>query len=136
MPVITVVKPFLFRPAEGEPTRYYEPGEYEVDDATADHWFVRAHLEGYVQPEPAQGTFGYAQAKLNAEQAVRRTDLPAMTSTQPRAPISPEAIKVASRSSMIPEGAHYFAGGPQEDKPMPGAEDQPRVSFIANQPQH
>jgi hypothetical protein len=79
------------------------------------------------------GTFGYAQAKLNAEQSVRR-DLPVDVSTQPRAPINPEAIKVASRSASIPEGAHYFAGGPQEDKPMPGAEDKPRVSFIANQP--
>ena len=70
MPIITVVKSFLFPTEAG--LLHYDVGEYEVDDATADHWYVKAHLEGYVEPPPKIGTLAYAQAALNAEQAVRR----------------------------------------------------------------
>jgi hypothetical protein len=131
MPVIKVVKSFLL-PSPEAGLLHYGVGEFEVDEATAEHWYVRAHLEGYVEPPPKPGGLGYAQAALDAEQAVRR-DLPMATMTQPRPPLPPGTIEVASRSGMVPEGAHYFAGQPQVDKPMPG-HDEVRVNFLTASP--
>ena len=132
MPMIKVVKGFLL-PAEGG-TMHYAPGEYDVDEATANHWFVQAHLEGFVEPPPRQGTPQYAQAMLNVEQAVRRAQ-PVGPSTQPAAALPPDVVHVASRSGMVPEGAHYFAGQPQEIKQLPD-EDPPRsaISFMGTSP--
>ena len=128
--IIHVVKGFLLPTEGGAPPLHYAPGEYEVDEAVAEHWFVKAHLEGFVEPEPRQGTAQYAQAMLNVEQAVRR-NLPAPSTNQPQAPLPPDVVHVASRSGTVPDGAHYFAGAPQEDKPMPGQETKgPSVSFM------
>jgi hypothetical protein len=133
MPKIKVVRAFTHTTAEGK--LHYTPGEYDVDDAIAEDWYVQAHLEGYQEPVPAPGTMQYAQAVLNAEQAVRRAQ-PAGPPTQPPAPLPPDVVRVATRSGNVPEGAHYFAGGPQVDKPLPGQEPAPQsqVNFLGTPP--
>jgi hypothetical protein len=128
MPTIKVAKPFIHTTESGK--RHYSLGEHDVDDDVAEDWYVKAHLEGAPTPAPARGSMQYAQAMLNTEQAVRR-NLPTAQISQPPAPLPPDVVQVASRSGMVPEGAHYFAGGPQEDKPLPGQGDTaPQVSFF------
>lgn len=128
MPIITVVKAFTLA-TEGGGKLHYTPGEYEVDDATAEHWFVQAHLAGFVEPMPEPGTAQYAQRMLNVEQAVRNAT-PVAPNLQPPAPLLPDVVRVASRTGLVPEDTHFFAGGPQEDKPMPGQDEGPSVSFV------
>ena len=133
MPMITVVKPFTHTTPKGK--LYYAVGEYDVDEAVASDWFVQAHLAGYEEPMPPRGSAQYAQRMLNTEQAVRRATPVNGGSLQPPAPLPPDVERVASRTGLVPEGAHYFAGQPQEDKPMPGTnESGPRVSFLAPSP--
>ena len=128
MPMINVVKPFTHTTASGK--LYYSAGEHEVEDAVADDWYVKAHLAGFTEPPPSRGTLQYAQAMLNTEQAVRRNQ-PSPPINQPLAPLPPDVVAVASRSGAVPEGAHYFAGGPQEDKPLPEqSATGPQISFF------
>jgi hypothetical protein len=133
MPLINVVRGFTHTTEAGK--LRYEPGEYDVDEATAEDWFVKAHLEGFVDPMPARGSTQYAQAMLNTEQAVRRAQ-PVGPPTQPPAPLPPDVVMAASRTGLVSEDAHYFAGKPQVDKPLPGIEETgPRVSFLGAAPQ-
>jgi hypothetical protein len=99
MPVIKVAKPFMVQlagpPVDPPPTQrphgggevpagtpvllggtemlyFPEPGEYEVDQDVADHWYTQAHLEGYVPPPPnvpaeVRVMLTTEQAKLKAE---------------------------------------------------------------------
>ncbi len=41
----------------------FEPGVYEVEDAIADHWYLKTHLYGFSGPaaEPLPGTMAYAE---------------------------------------------------------------------------
>jgi hypothetical protein len=43
------------------------PGEYEVDQEVADHWYTQMHLEGYVPPPPSVPS--EVRVMLTAEQA-------------------------------------------------------------------
>ncbi|WP_250481893.1 hypothetical protein [Caballeronia sp. NCTM5] len=49
MAKIIVEKPFVLTDAAGQ-QREFAAGEHEVDDATANHWFVQAHAQ-VVKPE-------------------------------------------------------------------------------------
>ena len=66
--LIRVAKRFMLQTADG--MTQYLPGVYDVDPATADHWYVKAHLEGFKEPPRPQGP-SFAQASLKAMQAVR-----------------------------------------------------------------
>jgi hypothetical protein len=132
MAIINVAKSFIHNTATGK--LFYAVGEYDVDEAIADDWYVKAHLEGCAEPDPARGSAQYAQAMLNTEQAVRKAE-PVAVSIQPHAPLPPDVMQVASRTALVPEGAHYFAGKPQEDKPLPGQDEAgPRISFLSSAP--
>jgi hypothetical protein len=136
MPIIHVAKRFTLqmqcidaegKPAEGEPLKLdFTPGDWEVTEEIANHWFVLPHTVGYIEPGPIRGTPQYAEQALKAQQAARQT-VGVQKLGQPAAPIPPEVVpadshpQVASRSGMVSEGAHYFAGRPQEDKPIPGS---------------
>ena len=132
MPMINVAKPFILTLATGK--TYYEPGEQEVDAEVAEHWFTQAHLVGFEEPPPPRGSQQYAQAALNTEQAVRLAE-PVSGNLQPPAPLPPDVERAASRTGLVPDGAHYFAGQPQTDKPLPTETEQPaRVSFLGHAP--
>src|SRR4051812_25055428 len=143
---------------QGEPDKLtFMPGEHEVEDAVAEHWFVRPHLEGAVEETPQfvlyqQGAAQAAQwARQGAQMGVQQTigqppetaiPDPALPMEQRKqaaedyaAPQQKEVPEVASRSGTVPEGSHYFAGKAQEDKPLPGHEPQaPGVSFLGGAP--
>ncbi len=129
MPIINVVKSFLFPTDAG--LLHYDPGEYDVDEDTASHWFVQAHLEGYQEPEPSMANPAYSQIKLAMEQAVRQPVAAPARMEQPRAPLPPNVIHATSRNGAVPEGAHYFAGQPQVDKPLEAATG---ISFLSHNP--
>ena len=81
MPIIQVVKAFMLKDDKHKLTEY-KPGRYEVDRETADHWYVKAHLEGFIEPPPKVGT--QQQAELLAAQASRLAE-PADAQGQPPA---------------------------------------------------
>jgi hypothetical protein len=70
MPTITVVKQFMLKDDNHRLTEYL-PGTYDVDEAVAEHWYVQAHCEGFVEPPPKVGHEQYAQTALLAAQAAR-----------------------------------------------------------------
>lgn len=94
MPTIKVAKPFTLQlsppPADPPPTEiphdggevppgspvlsgpteklfFPAPGEYEVDDDVAEHWYTKMHLEGY--EEPPASTMAEVRTMLTTEQA-------------------------------------------------------------------
>jgi len=141
MPLVTIVTPFMFqhpprvvteeqrddagkvtqpeRTVEGQKV-WFPVGVHDMPDEVASHWFVRAHTEGYVAPPPDIGSPQYAQQAALAHQAVRMMQ-PISRQGQQAAPLPP-GVEVASRSGMVSDNAHYFAGTAQVDKPMPGSE--------------
>lgn len=156
MPNITVARPFTLqmdppvvgyekgpadkenettKPIYGTPDKWrFVPGTYDVSEEIANHWYTKAHLVGFEPPAPAAGTHQFAQESLLAAQGVRMMQ-PVSQQGQTPAPL-PDDVKVM-RPGEMPEGAHYFAGQPQEDKPMPGREPQAStqsVSFLADKP--
>jgi hypothetical protein len=94
----------------------YEPGEYDVTQETADHWYFKAHLEGYQPPPPPIGSDQYAQRALMAEQATRQGEAQAEAVQTPAPALS---------NATVATPATRFAGKPVEDK------DPNRVSFLA-----
>lgn len=68
MPIIKVAKRFVLKDDNDQLVEYH-PGEYDVDDWVAEHWYTKAFLEGYAAPPPPPGT--YAQAELRVAQAAR-----------------------------------------------------------------
>jgi hypothetical protein len=141
MPTVNVVKPFtlqldppvlgtepdtqkdptgelkLMRNIYGQSDKIrFELGTYEVTEEIASHWYMKAHLAGYEPPPPAPGTHQFAQEALLAAQGVRMAQPVSMQGQAPAA--LPDDVRVASRSGTVAEGSHYFAGAPQEDKPL------------------
>jgi len=161
MPMIHVVREFRFQsettviPAKfndhgvvvqpeqvtkGEILRYV-PGVYEVSEAMASHWYIQPFLDGYIPTAPPPpNTPLYATQVALAQQAVRMATPVSAQMARPAQDDVPQAApaKVASRSGMVAEGSHYFAGEPQVDRPMPGQE--PGVSWgpgvVGAVPQH
>jgi hypothetical protein len=82
MPIIHVAKRFMLKDDNNRLTEY-EVGRYEVTQEIADHWYVQAHLEGFVEPPPRVGTEQAQQAF--AEQAARMAE-PTDAQTQKPAP--------------------------------------------------
>jgi hypothetical protein len=107
------------RTVEGEKV-WFDPGIYDLPEEVAGHWMIRAHTEGYRPPPPDIGSPQYAQQAALAQQAVRMMQ-PVTRQGQQPAPLPP-GVSVASRSGMVSDGAHYFAGNPQVDRPLPGSE--------------
>lgn len=87
MPTIQVVKPFTLqldprteeipdpmdRTGEKKTTvtypserKFFDVGIYDVDDYTAGHWYVMAHLKGYVEPPKGPGTAEWQMAQARA----------------------------------------------------------------------
>ena len=107
----------------------YDVGFYEVSDAMAEDAYVKAHLDGYEEPPRPRPSMGQgAQQALWAQQAVRMATpierQVAAATPPPPTPASPQALSVpaATTWAQVPPptpSAHYFAGQPQEDKPMP-----------------
>lgn len=136
MPVIHVVKAFTFQhdpertgtrrddktgemvpvfAAIGRQERF-EPGYHDVSEALADNWYVQAHLEGFVDPPPPLGAPDFLQQQLLAASAAR--DGVSMTAAAPQPAPLPPHVDVMRSGSNIPDGAHYFAGKPQQDTQM------------------
>jgi hypothetical protein len=118
MPIIHVTKPFIFHhdpttpeAIEGE-KQFFGVGEHEVAEHIAEHWYVKHHLEGFVDPLPVLGQADYAQKMLTAARAARNTTSVA-DAQPPPAPLPPGVTPA-------PE-THYFAGTKQEDAPLPPA---------------
>jgi hypothetical protein len=99
MPTIFVVKPFMLQmdpviiktkdpmnpnneieqalPSE---MHRFAVGVHEVDDAIANHWYVKAHLKGYVPPEKGPG---FAEYRPPAMLTPPRADDGRMDPSQP-----------------------------------------------------
>lgn len=43
---INVLRPFTLNLPKGQGQRKFEVGTHDVDEAIANHWYVRAHCEG------------------------------------------------------------------------------------------
>jgi hypothetical protein len=131
MPVIHVVKPFIFQhnpkqtgeykdektdkmvpvfALEGE-RQLFHVGLHDVPDHIAQHWYVQAHLEGYEAPAPlpAQPDYSYQMKALQAARAGRNTTSVA-EAAPPAAPLPP-GVQAPER--------HYFAGTKIADQPAP-----------------
>lgn len=79
MAKITVAKPFKLTLDSGE-VKEFGIGEHDVNKEVAEHWFTKAHLEGYEPPAPPEGSHEWmvqasedrraaaAQAQTEAEQ--------------------------------------------------------------------
>src|SRR3954465_11746487 len=116
---------------QGEPDKLrFTPGEHEVEQAIADHWYVKTHLEGAVEHHPQR--LLYQQAAEQAGQQARGTSQPIVQHSIP----GEGASEVMSRSGEVPEGAHYFAGAPQVDRPMPGegGPGEPGIGYLPPAP--
>jgi hypothetical protein len=87
------------------------PGIYDVPEYVANHWYVQAHLEGFVEPMPQRGQPDYAQRAAIAARAGRNTT--SVEEAAPRPAPPPPGVQPAPR--------HYFAGQPIEDKERPEA---------------
>ncbi|MQB09529.1 hypothetical protein DXT96_06615 [Agrobacterium sp. ICMP 6402] len=55
MAKITVAKPFKLTLDSGE-IKVFDVGEHDVSKEIADHWFTKAHLEGFEPPAPTEGS--------------------------------------------------------------------------------
>lgn len=90
-------------------------GRHEVSEAVAEHWYVKAHLEGYVNPPPQVGQPDFLQQQLLASQAAR--DGVSMEEAAPKP--APPLIEVMQSGSNIPQDSVYFAGKKQPEQPTP-----------------
>jgi hypothetical protein len=130
MPVVRVVKGFILNLDTKRKIRF-EPGEYTVDQEIADHWYFKAHLEGYEEPPPARGTLEFARAAQGvaiAEISARTGEAPERI--VPRAAELPPSVLIAK-----PDGGttqpHYFAGDPMRiGQPLTGV----APSYLGAQP--
>lgn len=70
---VNVVKPFTLSRDDGTRS-HYRPGEQDMPEVDADHWYAQQHLEGAPEPVYPVGTPQYAeqQARLAAEQRQTR----------------------------------------------------------------
>jgi hypothetical protein len=103
MPVIHVVKPFMLQLEHGKLTEYIV-GRYEVTDEVAKHWYVQAHIEGFVEPPPATGT--EQQAVLLATQAARLNESVEKQEDKQMPPLLPprnRTVQFAGRRDMPKE---------------------------------
>jgi hypothetical protein len=89
------------------------PGTYDLPEEIADHWYLKANLEGYVPPEPADGTMQYAEKMLRVEQAVRMTEPVEEQGQKPADTPMPPGVERATP-------VHYFAGQPMPEPPLQG----------------
>jgi len=80
--LIRVAKRFMLN--DGVEMKQFLPGIYDVDKATADHWYVKAHLEGFVEPPRPDGP-SFAQSSIKAQQAVRMMQPVGAKQEQPEA---------------------------------------------------
>jgi hypothetical protein len=130
MPIIHVLKPFILQhdaqqigvtkndrgeevPAyadHGE-RQFFAAGYHEVSDKVANHFYVRAHCEGFVEPPPKPEQADYAQRMLLAARAGRNTTSVAEAAPPP-APLPP-GVTVSTPVQ------HRFAGHHVEDVPPP-----------------
>ena len=137
MPTINVAKAFTYQhDPEQTGTRYDEKlgkdvpmfaamghqqrftvGQHEVTEAVANHWYVRAHLEGYVSPGPVPGQADFAQQQALAAQAARNGTSVEAQMAKP-APVPPN-VEVMHTTGEVPPDAHYFAGGRQPEPQQP-----------------
>lgn len=114
MPLITVVKPFTLQldplkrktkdpldsakeieetlPSE---TEFFAIGVHDVEPHVAEHWFVKAHLKGYVEPPKGPGTAEYQMQQMQKPREEAATD-----PTQPTQPMPSDAG--APRMAMLP----------------------------------
>jgi hypothetical protein len=106
MPVINVAKRFLLQLVSDGPIVEYLPGQYEVTEEVAEHWFVKPHLVGAViQSHPAVPV---AQTTLLVEQAVRMSE--SVSSQAPGLPDAPPGTVPAKKEEV------FFAGTPQSEE--------------------
>lgn len=118
----------VFAPA-GRMQRF-EVGRYEVDDWFAAHWYVRPHLEGYVQPPPPVGAPDFLQQQLQAGQAAREGI--SMEEAAPKPAPLPANVEMAQpimeathTTGGVSPDAHYFAGKRLPEQPTP-----PSISYM------
>jgi hypothetical protein len=105
MAIITVAKPFTLQlePVKRETvdprdwtkkieevlpseTLFFPMGIHEVEDRLAEHWYVKAHLKGYVEPPRGPGTAEYQMAQAQKPRETAPTD-----PTQPTQPMPSDA---------------------------------------------
>jgi hypothetical protein len=105
MPTIKVLKRFLLKDEKDQLTEYL-PGDYDVSDEIANHWYVVAHCEGYQAPPPPMGTAQYAAAELRVAQAARIGAPPGTVTQRPPEPGSP--VNFAGRA--LPQTPNQLPG--------------------------
>lgn len=142
MPTIHVAKAFIYQTAD-ERKQQFAPGLYDVDDDTAGHPFVQAHLAGYATP-PRANAPSYEQQTLEIMQAVRRNE-PVAAQAAPIAPpppgtevMTPTTVDLPPMPAPNPEDmrgwidpaerkSHTFVGR------TPEALDGPTISLLPSQ---
>lgn len=84
MAKITVAKPFKLTLDSGE-IKVFDIGDHTVDKEVADHWFTKAHLEGYEPPAPPEGSHEWmvqASEERRAAAAQAQTEAEALAAAQ------------------------------------------------------
>lgn len=102
MAEITVAKPFKLTLDSGE-IKEFDVGEHTVDKEVAEHWFTKAHLEGFEPPPPPEGSHEWmvqASEERRARAAQAQTEAQELAAAQVAAQNeavrqSQEAIRMA-----------------------------------------
>jgi len=125
MPTIHVARRFMLT-LDGKMEEYL-PGTHEVSEAVASHWYTREFLIGNASPESPP--LSYEQQHALALQATHAMD----PMRDPHAPNLPASARdLMGVSGGMPDNAVYFAGGPQQDRALPGqvAHDAPPARSV------
>jgi hypothetical protein len=94
MQTITVEKRFVLT-LKGGQTRTFEPGQHEVEDDIASHWFVQGHSKAVAPAEPPAVPAVHKQpppapeAKGRARGAATAVPEPEPDATPPKIPVPP-----------------------------------------------
>lgn len=70
MKTVKIVRGFTFNHPDRR-LEYIPAGEHEMDDAMADHWFVRAHSDNPPEQEPQMGTPEYAETRVTRRRRLK-----------------------------------------------------------------
>lgn len=95
MAKITVATPFKLTLDSGE-IKVFDVGEHTVDKEIAEHWFTKAHLEGFEPPPPPEGSHEWM---VQASEERRAAAAQAQTEAEERAAAQTAAQNEAVRQS-------------------------------------
>lgn len=120
MPTIHVARGFVFN--HGDRREEFPPGDHDVPEEVASHWFTQAHLVGVAEPAPLEPS--YEEKLERALAAVHNAD----PTKNPGPPVvESNAVELLHQPGSVDPRARYFAGKEQVDRLLPGQVPPPHA---------